>query len=221
MTVTTQAGGAELEAARLLLERMGVTPEQLLQAATPRPPAPTFDDYLPVVEAAVGTGTRRVYGSYWKRLREHWGHRPIDVPTPSEIKQLYEVVKANVVKRRNARGGGKAAEHLIAALRCMYAHAIADELIDDNPALKVPKPRQLPSTRRAFPQARLVEINKVAASTGNDPELDMLILRLHTETACRRGGALALRPRDLDPDQCLIMLRERARRCGGSRCPPP
>jgi len=25
---------------------------------------------------------------------------------------------------------------------------------------------------------------------------------------CRRGGALALRPRDLDTDQCLILLRE-------------
>jgi integrase len=32
---------------------------------------------------------------------------------------------------------------------------------------------------------------------------------LHTETACRRGGALALRPRDLDADQCLIYLREK------------
>jgi hypothetical protein len=27
--------------------------------------------------------------------------------------------------------------------------------------------------------------------------------------ACRRGGALALRPRNLDPDQCLVLLREK------------
>ena len=46
-------------------------------------------------------------------------------------------------------------------------------------------------------------------SAGNDPELDTLLLRLHTETACRRGGALALRPADLDPDQCLILPREK------------
>jgi hypothetical protein len=46
---------------------------------------------------------------------------------------------------------------------------------------------------------RLAEINQVAATTSDDPELDTLILRLHTETACRRGGALALRPADLDP----------------------
>jgi len=35
------------------------------------------------------------------------------------------------------------------------------------------------------------------------------LLRLHTETACRDGGALALRPTDLDQDQCLILLREK------------
>jgi integrase/recombinase XerC len=56
---------------------------------------------------------------------------------------------------------------------------------------------------------RLVEINEVAAVTGNDPQLDLLLLRLHVETACRRGGALALRPADLDSDQCLVRLREK------------
>lgn len=56
---------------------------------------------------------------------------------------------------------------------------------------------------------RLAEINNVAAATGNDPALDTLMLRLHTETACRRGGALALRPRDLDTEQCLVRLREK------------
>ena len=41
---------------------------------------------------------------------------------------------------------------------------------------------------------RLAEINQIAATTGDDPELDTLILRLHTETACRRGGAPCARP---------------------------
>ncbi|MER5390128.1 site-specific integrase [Saccharopolyspora sp. NPDC002686] len=83
---------------------------------------------------------------------------------------------------------------------------MADELISEasNPALRVSKPRRFPSTRRA-----LSDINRVAASTGNDPLLDSLLLRLHTETACRRGGALSLRPRDLDIEQCLIRLREK------------
>lgn len=71
------------------------------------------------------------------------------------------------------------------------------------------KPRWPASTRSAVPGTRLSEINQVAATTGNDPALDTLILRLHIETACRRGGALALRPVDLDPDQCLILMREK------------
>jgi integrase/recombinase XerC len=36
-----------------------------------------------------------------------------------------------------------------------------------------------------------------------------LLLRLHEETACRRGGALALTPEDLDQEQCLIWLHEK------------
>ncbi len=79
----------------------------------------------------------------------------------------------------------------------------------DNPARKVAKPRRLPFTRRAVPDNRLMEINQVAATTGDDPELGTLLLRLHTETACRRAGALALRPADLDLDQCLTLLREK------------
>jgi hypothetical protein len=67
----------------------------------------------------------------------------------------------------------------------------------------------LPSTRRAVADTGLAEINQAAATTGNDPALDTLLLRLHTETACRRGGALALRPHELDPTQCLIFLREK------------
>ncbi|MFI5898369.1 tyrosine-type recombinase/integrase [Actinoplanes sp. NPDC051513] len=79
----------------------------------------------------------------------------------------------------------------------------------ENPALKVAKPKRLASTRRALPDVRLAELNEVAAISGDDPALDGLLIRLHVETACRRGGALALRPMDLDADQCLILLREK------------
>ncbi|WP_260729022.1 site-specific integrase [Dactylosporangium roseum] len=36
-----------------------------------------------------------------------------------------------------------------------------------------------------------------------------LLLRLHTETACRRAGALGLRLQDLDADRGLLLLREK------------
>lgn len=60
---------AELDAARLILGRMGITPEDLLRDAADRPQAPTFAEYVPVVSAAVSAGTRRVYGSYSRNLQ--------------------------------------------------------------------------------------------------------------------------------------------------------
>jgi integrase/recombinase XerC len=203
---------AAVDAALLILERMGLSPDDLTAAAArQRPPVPTFAGYVPVVAAAVTAGTLKAYGSYWNRVTEQWGTRRLDEPTPSEIRQLVAHVRANTVQRRNARGGRGAAENLIAALRCLYRHAEDDGLIAEknNPARKVGKPRRLPSTRRAVAGTRLAEINQVAAASGDDPELGTLILRLHTETACRRGGALALRPADLDREQCLVLLREK------------
>jgi hypothetical protein len=100
----------------LLLSRLGIDPADLTRVAPDRPPAPTFAEYVPIVSAAVTAGTRRVYGSYWNRITEHWGHRRLDEPTPTEIKALGEQIRTTVVVRRNASGGRGAAEHLIAAL---------------------------------------------------------------------------------------------------------
>ena len=178
---------------------------------TRRPRWSRPSQYVPVVTAAVPSGSRRAYGSYWKKLVQRWGGRRLDEPTPSEIQGQSEHIRANVVVRRNSRGRRSAAENYIAAMRCLYNHAVADGYIaeTDNPARKVTKPRRLPSTRRAVPDQRLAEVFHVATATRDDPQLDSLILRLHTETACRRGGALALRPIDLDPDQCLIRMHEK------------
>jgi hypothetical protein len=181
---------AVVEAALLMLRQMGLSPDDLVTAPRDRPQVPTFAEYIPVVSAAVTAGTRRAYGSYWNRVLEHWGERRLDEIAPSEIRQLMSYVKAHVVARRNARGGRSATEHLVAALRCLYRHAEDDGLItqSENPARKVDKPRRLPSTRRAVTDDRLAEICQAAADGGDDPELDTLLLRLHTETACFSRG---------------------------------
>jgi site-specific recombinase XerD len=201
-----------VDAALLVLKSMGLSLDDLLSAgAASRKPVPTFAEYVPVVAATVSPGTLRAYRPYWKRTVEQWGERCLDEPTPSEVKQLVTYVKANAVPRRNSRGGTHAAENLISALRCLYNRAVDDGLIEekDNPARKVDKPRRMPSTRRALTDAELAQINQATTTTGDDPELDALILRLHTETACRRAGALALRPRDLDREKCMVLLREK------------
>jgi integrase len=63
--------------------------------------------------------------------------------------------------------------------------------------------------RRALTAHELTEINIAARLSGNDPVLDALLLRFHTETAARRGGALGVLVEDLDAEQCLVRLREK------------
>ena len=75
---TGAPGQAVIDAAMLLLERMGLTPADLLAAPAARPAAPTFAEYIPVVSALVSGGCRRAYGSYWNRIVEHWGTRRLD-----------------------------------------------------------------------------------------------------------------------------------------------
>jgi integrase/recombinase XerC len=55
---------AVVEAALVVLERMGLSPADLTAVPQPRKPVPTFAEYVPVVSAAVSDGTRRAYGSY-------------------------------------------------------------------------------------------------------------------------------------------------------------
>ena len=105
MNALTNGAAADLDAARTLLARLGITPEQHLGTAAKPTEMPTFDDYIERVAQAVSDGTRRAYTSYWNRIRQVWGTRRLDEPTPLEIMQLAERTKTDVVVRRNARGG--------------------------------------------------------------------------------------------------------------------
>ncbi|MEV4139863.1 site-specific integrase [Dactylosporangium sp. NPDC049742] len=198
-----------LDAAWTALAELGVTLADLQRDA--RPAVPTFDEYLPQVLAAAGPGALRAYRSYWQRMTTAWGGLAIDTVTASDIQALQRRIVANARARRNNRGGRHAGELLIAAARALYNQAIADGLIQaaDSPAHRVRKPRRLPSTRRALTPDELTEINQIARTTGNDTVLDALLLRLHTETACRRAGALGLRLQDLDAGRGLLLLREK------------
>ncbi|RDI43601.1 tyrosine-type recombinase/integrase [Nocardia mexicana] len=202
---------SEIEAAHLLLTRLGIRPEDLL-AHTPRSgPTPTFGEYVPRVEAATQAGTARTYRPYWRRLETQWRNRKLDEPTALELKQMVEQAREQAVPRRNSRSGRSAAEHMTGAIRCVYRHARADGYLSaaGTPADHLDQPRRPASSRTALSDHQLAQINHVVSTTGNDPNLDTLIVRLHIETACRSGGALALRPEDLEPEYCQIWLREK------------
>ncbi|WP_406277115.1 hypothetical protein OH799_07595 [Nocardia sp. NBC_00881] len=191
------ARAADIAAALRVLDGLGLNPADLHTTPPPRPPAPTFAEFIPAVHDAMPAGrTRDHYKTYWDKLLQQngWPERRIDEVTLAQLEQLAEKIKASRVRRRNGRDGRKVVQHVIDALRYLYRRAEHDDIIDpaDNPTAKLDKPRTLPSTRRALPAALLAEIGRVAATTGNDPELDTLLLRLHTD----RDQAV---PRHRDP----------------------
>ncbi|MGC4795727.1 tyrosine-type recombinase/integrase [Micromonospora saelicesensis] len=206
-----KADPAAVAAARQVLAHLGVTVTDLQSHPATPSVVPTVAEYLPRVVAAAGPGARRTYGTYWERMAAEWSERPVDSVTASDVEALKQAMIASAVSRRNSRNGRHAGEHLIAAARAFYRRAIADGLIDAaaSPAHRVAKPRRLPGTRRALTAHELEEINAMARTSGNDVILDALLLRLHTETACRRGGALALRLVDLDTTNGLVRLTEK------------
>ncbi|WP_280479272.1 hypothetical protein [Nocardia asiatica] len=128
----------------------------------------------------------------WNKLlaSEDWRNRPIDELTVTEFRQLIAETRASGVLRSNSRDGSVRERLFITALRRLYQFALEDGLIDPhhNPAARLKRPRNLRSSRHALPSDLLAGINTAAATTGHDPELDVLLIRLHTETACRRAG---------------------------------
>jgi integrase len=205
------ADPATVAAARQVLAHLGVTLADLQSHPNGAAPLPTVAEYLPRVFAAAGPGARRTYGTYWARMAAVWGDRPVDAVAASDVEALKQEMIATARSRRNSRNGRHAGEHVIAAARAFYSRAVADGLIgaSASPAHRVAKPRRLPSTRRALTPHELEEINAVTRASGNDVILDALLLRLHSESACRRGGALALRLVDLDRTNGLVRLIEK------------
>ncbi|TQM78149.1 site-specific recombinase XerD [Saccharothrix saharensis] len=200
----------ELAMARLFLERMGISLEEL-SYTDPRPTAPTIAEFVPTVSGAVPAGTRRTYTPYWHKLVHVWGAVRIDEINATDINWFIGHARTTAVVRRSSRGGHSAALHAYRALRCLYRYAIWNRVLDprDDPTELVTKPKTVRSTRHAIDNGLLSDIVDVASTTGNDPALDAIIIRLHLETAARRAGGLGIRPRDLDPQRSLIRLREK------------
>ncbi len=64
-----------VHAALLILERMGLSPDDLTALPRQRTAAPTFAEFVPVVSAQVTDGTRKAHGSYWNRVTDQWAAR--------------------------------------------------------------------------------------------------------------------------------------------------
>jgi integrase len=172
---------------------------------------PTLAEYLPTVVTASSLAKRERYGGRWRTACERLGDRRLDEIVASDIMALQQQAIASATGKKSSRGGRYAGEHTLRAMRAVFRMAASDGLIakEDDPAAQVRLPRRLPSTRRALTAEEIAEINEAVPRGSRDAALDCLIVRLHLETACRRGGALRLRLEDLDTRWCLLRLREK------------
>jgi len=198
---------AKIELVLKLLRELGTDPSSLLPAAS----APTVSAYLPQVLAAASPSQRQRHSVHWTRAVEAFVDRGIDQVTPTDIVALQRLATRQAHVRSTTRKGRYAGESAVRAMRMFFRLATSDGLIQpgSNPAMKVEIPRRLPNVRRALTPKEMAAINHVVVTTGRDVALDSLLLRLHTETACRRAGALGLRLADLDSESCAVRLREK------------
>jgi integrase len=199
-----------LAVARATLAAMGLTVADLLAAAAPAAPTQTVAEYLPTVRTAAGPSRARTYGPYWDRLAASTlAARPLAEVRTSDLLAWVTSVEKNALHRRNSRDGRSARENAISAARFLFRCAVDDGLLTKNPALAVEKPRRQPSPRRALTNEEIIELDAVTRSGGNDPALDTLLVRLHLEPGCRRGGALGLTLADLGTRPQCVRLHEK------------
>lgn len=205
--MTSTAG---LDVIQALLASGTVSRHALEQALTlvASPAAPTHSEFVPLAEASCTPGTLRTYRTTFRRLAREYGDRPVNQVTAPELHALALRFRAAAVAATGGTGVG-AQEGFIRGARRFYRVAKDHGYLTANPADDVEYAKRNPRVRRALTADELQAVYTVALATTRDPELDLLILDFHRETACRQGGATNLRITDLNIDRGSVLLREK------------
>jgi integrase/recombinase XerC len=184
---------------------------------------PTVAEYLPKVEAATTTESVSVFAPYWRYMVEGFppersgetsnvyafGSLRLDEVEASAMEAASLLARKHAIKRARDRSGLSAQEHYVAAARRFFDRAVKDRHLGYNPAREVKKPKRNAPLRRALSNEELRDLWRVAATTGSDPKLDVLLCAFHLETGARREGALNLRWDYIKPTSKVVVLDEK------------
>lgn len=165
-----------------------------------------------------------------------YGDRPLTDVTRSDMHVAINWVRCRALaearRRDHAREkkglpslnwtGDGAVETLIAATRHLYEFAADDGLVPrgQSPAAGIDKPGRPTTTPRTLTDEELDDLMLVCSATGNDPELDTLLLKFHLLTGARQEGAYRLRLRHLRTSDATVVVPDknsRAKRGDDSR----
>lgn len=146
---------------------------------------------------------------YWRLLIAAHGGRHLDELSTDDLADVVAFAGQRAKENRPGSNGRSSEEAATAAIRALYRRAKASRLVGDNPAAELDKPKRLPNSRRALTEDELAEVWGTTARLSRDPELDLLIIRFHTESGARQGGALALTFGDIDEARQTLWLHEK------------
>lgn len=200
------------DALNSMIAALGISAEEaaaLILSSAGLSEVPSIAEYLPVVEGATSSSAARTYSTYWRKLKEGYGDYEVTDVRTSDLETLLNNMSR--VERKNGRGGYQARRSAVQAWRKVFSCAERDGLIraGDNPASKLQMPRRKPVSRRGLSPDEVTKLFDFVSSTGNDPELDSLLVRFHLETGARRGGATSLVLSSLDDHRQTVTLLEK------------
>lgn len=199
----------------------------------------TVKELVAKTERGITTSTRRTYMPYLRILADGWpaaspaeerlypgiGHKLAHDVLPSDLEEALRWVErrallrtAQRAERREAVGrqvrdseAEGARYNAIGAWRRMFGVAVSERHLAPqyNPAADVKKPPRPRGRRRALTSRQLSQVLAVVANTGNDPELDLLLVQTILVSGARREGLTRLTLGGINRDECTIRLAEK------------
>ena len=199
----------------------------------------TVRDLVAKTRRGLKKRTDDTYGTYLRLLADGWpltvpaeqrefaglGDRFADEVLPSDLEEALRFVQRGALERAAERGGLReergrqvllsdgsgACYNAVGAWRCLFAVAVKDRHLsaEFDPAQQVKKPRRGESRRRALEPQHLEQLFEFVDSTGNDPELDRILVQAIIIAGARRDGLVNLTLGGIDREECTLRLHEK------------
>ena len=99
-----------------------------------RPPVPTVTSHIDKLAGSFTPGTARTYRPYWRLAARALGDRRLDEVTIADLQAVVDEASDRARRRRPNSTGRASRETCVAALRALFARAVAAGVVATNPA---------------------------------------------------------------------------------------